>query len=498
MFSAVGAILSFASSPTGRRSASRATLLAALCACVLPSACGSRSNLGESDLVPNGGSGSTGTSTGGTTATGSSGGATISTGGVGAGGAAGSGGTGGFAKACSDLKIAGPPATLTGNEWMDEQRPRWAFSKGDGLSVTLLNSRQATEGPPGADFPLSVVHTSLDPWEGFPFGGALGQSFEAFPSGGESFATTHSVEGQVSILLRDAMSPGGGMVFTSQLIPSQSGTPNVYGVHPTADEALFAAQSWVGYLTGMRVPIPKPDGSLVYSVETRLMGNAGPLAPSLPVGCASGVMYADAVPGAEGFLMAVSAGQPIGTVDCANADLSWPDVVYIVAASGGGYVQKDSFGAPGGATDVKMASRSDGAWVVAGTPPGQVVNGSFIGASINPSGKIQFTFPVTVGDPNTENPLSGTLAATNLGDCLAVTWVDYTGDKGPFLQVRTFAPDGSLAGQVQVFPKTFFSGAPALLGSPSGNSLLIAWSEEPEQLGTGAKIHAVRIDANAP
>ena len=96
--------------------------------------------------------------------------------------------------------------------------------------------------------------------------------------------------------------------------------------------------------------------------------------------------------------MAMSNGGALGGADCLDPEPSWPYDVQIVITNGIEYEATDSIGAPGGATDVKMAARSDGAWVVVGTPPGQVVSGMFLGTSIGLDGKVISMFPAGGGD----------------------------------------------------------------------------------------------------
>ena len=294
------------------------------------------------------------------------------------------------------------------------------------------------------------------------------------------------------MLFANATPPGDGLRFSSQFVPFESDPPLSDAVSITADLALFSVKGPCGHLLGME-SIGVSGGAEADIVGTMFVGNDGSYVGAVTLGCAARPMFADAVPWGSGWLVALSNGGALQ--DCQFPGIGWPDDVQIVFTDGKTFTETGTVGAPGGATDVKMAARSDGAWVVVGTPPGQVVNGMFLGARITQSGEVDKMFPVGGGDPNLENPMNGTLTAASLGDQLAVAWIDFGGDKGPFIHVKVFDPDGNPTGQAQVFAGTSLMGAPSLLGSPSGAELVLAWAETPDQgMNDGDKIRAVRID----
>lgn len=454
-------------------------------------ACGSRSNLeaagGPDTVASSAGGGATSVTASGTG------------GGAGGGGGTGGAGAGGAALGCGVLELTGPPAWLEGGFGYHERHPVWTLSSDDGAQVTLVYSRQAAEGPAGGDFPVSVMHTTLEPWTSFPAGGSLGPEDLADPEGGTTFAAARAPGDRIGLLFAGTPPPEGGILFSNDVVPFQSTPPVALVVDPFADEALFATEGPGGHLIGV-LEGGASGGGPVSLFEAALVGDDGSLAGPVALGCASGAMHADAVRTGSGWLIAFSSGGPPGGGDCLDPGLSWPDEVHVVLTNGFEYTPVDSLGAPGGATDVKMAARSDGAWVVVGTPPGQVVNGMFLGARVDLEGHVVSMFPVGGGEPNQEIPWNGTLTTAAVGDHLAAAWIDSGGDKGPFLRVKVFDPAGNPAGHLEIFPGTSFSGAPALLGSPETASLVLAWSETPDQgMGDGDKIRAVRIDcAGAP
>ncbi len=463
---------------------------------VFAAACGSRSGVLVSDTAAGGG-GSTSSSSGGTTASTTGTTSTVTTGGGGDGCETGGAGAGGsIVFDCSTLEVTGPPAFLDGGFGFSERHPLWVPSSDDGQQVTLLTSQQQAEGPQGDEPPTRVMHTTLQPWKAFPSGGVLGPTDIADAEGGTMFTGGRAAGGKFAVLFASLVSPSGGLRFSSKFVPFESTPPLSEPVSSTAELALFAVKGSCGHLLGME-SLGTSGGADANVVDTMFVGNDGSLVGPVTLGCAAGAMFADAVPWGGGWLVALSNGGALGGGggECLDPELGWPDDVQIVVTDGTTFTETATVGAPGGATDVKMAARSDGAWVVVGTPPGQVVNGMFLGARITLDGKVDKMFPVGGGDPNLENPMNGTLTAASLGDQLAVAWVDYGGDKGPFIHVKVFDPDGNPTGQAQVFSGTSLSGAPSLLGSPSGDQLVLSWAETPDQgAGDGDKIRAVRID----
>ncbi len=307
--------------------------------------------------------------------------------------------------------------------------------------------------------------------------------------------------GRFAAVFADAEPPDGGLVFGGLFTPFMPELPSAYSMHPTAEGALFVAQGppfaqpLAGHLVGMSI---RSDAGDAYVFRAGLAPASGPLLYPADLACASGPVRADAVGTSTGWLLALSNGNAFAASECFDPGpgLGWPSEVQIAFATHeGSYVQTDFVGAPGGATELKMAPRSDGAWVVVGTPPGQVASGMYLGARVSLDGKVLSTFQVGGGDPSQEIMVEGTLAAAGVNDWLAVAWVDVAGDKGPFLRVKTFDPEGNPGGHLEIFPANGLSGAPALLGSPLTSSLVLAWSETPDPGSfDGDRMRAVRID----
>lgn len=457
--------------------------------------CGSRSNLSYVDGEAPSGSGGQGTS--GTTGGGPAGGSGGVTMGSGGSGGITTGGSGGAAGLCEALFVHEPPAFLESGFGYHERRPTWTFSDDSGEQVTLVSSRQPTEGPGGGDFPTSIVHTTLAPWGTFPSGQPLGPTDLAEPEGGETFAAARAPQSQFGLLFSNTLSGGAGLRFSAGYQPFNSIQPNSTLLSPNAQEALFLSQGPDGHLGGMLLEGASGGGSS-YLFQAAWIDKNGDTTGGVDLGCGSGPLLADAVHIGEKWLLAYSVGDLFGG-DCLDPGLSWPDEVQLAVTDGVNYTLGDWIPAPGGATDVKAAKAKDGAWVVVGTPPGQVVNGMFVAARVTPDPAAPIIFAVVGGEPGGEIPRSGTLAVAGLGDQLAVAFVDDSGDKGPFLHVLIVNEDGIRVASEDIFPGTSFSGAPSLLASPDGQSLLLAWAETPDQgMGDGDKIRAVRIDCIPP
>ncbi len=464
---------------------------------VLVSACGSRSGVDAWENASGGGASTSSTSTslvavggGGQGATGGQGG----TGGQGASG--GEGGTGGVAVTgeCSALKVAGPPAILSGGQNTHQRTPVWTLSSDDGSQVTLVSASQVAEGPAGGDFPVNIVHTSLSPWVNFPSGQVLGVSFTADADGGSSFAASRSPGDRFALLFADPMAPQTSLVFSNEYQPSSASLPTLQNVDFGSNFAAFVTQGKGGHLLGSLLPVVSIGGN-GYEFRALMVGNDGTQKPTLSLGCAASAMFADAVELGGGWLMAMSNGSVFGAPDCSGPTFNWPDEVQIAVVKEGAATNTDFLGAPGGATDVKMAKRSDGAWLAIGTPPGQVVSAMVLGARLNVEGKVVSTFQIGGGDVLLENVLDHTLTIASVGDYLAVAWVDFAGDKGPFIRVKTFDPEGNPAAKLEIFVPGLPIGAPALLGSPISNSLVLAWSQPPDPgSGSGDSMRAVRLD----
>jgi len=461
---------------------------AALAIGMLATACGSRSSLhAEADAAAGGGGAATSASTSSSTSTTSTT-SSSSTGGGGAGGAGGTGGGGGTG-VCSVLEIAGAPALLQGGSAYHQHRPTWALASDDGAQVALLSAWKLAEGP--IDPPGIVHHATFQPWFDFPSGGEIGPSYGVSDDGGASFAAARAKNDSFALLYVDGSPSIGGVWLRDDLTPTTTSLSQGTSVDTWASEGLFAAQGPGGHLLGTQVASAGTGSA--YLLRAMVSEQYGSVAEPTNLACASGPMRADAVEAGGKWLMAMSSGGPVGMPPCGDANLGWPYEVQILSVTQGSFSKTDSLGAPGGATDVKMAPRSDGAWVVLGTPPGQVVSGMFLGARLDLDGKVVATFPVGGDEVAQEIVLNETLTLAGVNDFLAAAWLDVGGDKGPFLRVKTFDSAGVPAGHVEIFPGGSFVGAPALIGSPLTSSVLLAWTESPGP-GDLDEIRVVRID----
>lgn len=462
----------------------------ALAVGMLATACGARSSLhAEADAAAGGGGTTTSSSTSASTSTTSTTSTSTSTSSTGGGGTGGSGGTGGATGACSVLEIAGAPAKLQGESGYHQRRPTWALASDDGARVALLSSWKLAEGPA---YPPGIVHhATFEPWLDFPSGLELGPSYSVSEDGGASFAAAGAKDDHFALLYADASPALGGVWLRDDLMPFASDLSQGTSADTWASEALFLAQGPGGHLLGTQV-VGAGTGS-AYLLRAMVSEQYGSVAEPTDLACASGPMRADAVAAGDKWLMAMSSGGPVGMPQCGDAEPGWPYEVQILSVTSGSFAKTDSLGAPGGATEVKMAPRPDGAWVVIGTPPGQVVSGMFLGARLDLDGKVLSMFPVGGTDVSQEIVLNETLTVAGVGDFLAAAWVDVGGDEGPFLRVKTFDSAGDPAGHVEIFPAGAFVGAPALIGSPLTSSALLAWTESPGPGGLD-EIRVVRID----
>jgi len=430
-------------------------------------ACGARSQLVPGDGDGDGGAGPTSSSSSTTT--------TTSGGGGGAGGAGGEGGCG----ALTPLEIA----TIAGGEDFHQRKPALTFASGDAARVTLVSAWEVVEGP--ATPPVELRHTTFEPWGDWPGGAALGPTFLADLDAGTTFAAARAGGDRLALLFADFQEPpAGGLRFSTDFVPGSGDVPPSALVHPGAQAAVFAVESVDRHFVGTSSPTPTGGELLELAVL-----DDGPLGGFSWYGCGLGPPKAAAVPTASGAVFAY-ATQPFS--DCLVDPPAPPTDLWV------GYVDEPGFGAQlqvsEGAliTDVGVAPRSNGAWVVWRAD----LNGSprISAAPASSSGVLNdgLFFVTQPGDA----PSPGTMAVAGFEDHLAVAWWQPQG-VGGFLRVRLLAPDGSLVAErdieLDVPPgqSPAITGRPAFLGAPAGKAALLAWSQS---LAEGDRLQLTRLD----
>lgn len=407
----------------------------------------SSGNGGSSGTAASGGGGTSGTS--GTSGSGGIGGTS---------GTSGSSGTGGIPEPCFELQQFGPavPVLQQPNElgWL----PRLTPSSGDGQQLTVAFVRQPIESP-GKFF--AIGHTSFRPWQAWP-ATPLGPVHDSFASPEllPQLAVTRSGEDQFAMLV----------AHTNVVSFAPSAPANSSGAGSTVtlkgSTVRFATRSLPGrWLVGTETV----GGELLAHTVTEVGG----LNVSAQIlGCAQGGVLADAVPYKDGWLVAVNNSIQSPPAGCSSPSAPGPalrvDLLYFGSegfADGGTIIGSFATSAP--LTSLAVAPYSKGMYVVwieqsGGVfPPMRWTTVDAGNQSVSPPE--QLTAP---GD------LPTALAATSLGDRLAVAWVNDPAGNPPDMVVSVRDADGTT-----FIDKTFddLGVAPSIAASPNGRSLVVAW-----------------------
>ena len=445
-----------------------------------PASAGGAPGASGGSTIGGAGLGGSAGATGGTTAGGSGGAATggsSASGGSGTGGGtsgnAGSGeaaGTGGAAPSCTKLVAQPMTIVISGSPAYHQRRPQ-LVQRTDGILVSAVMGLDAVESP--GPVPSSIAYSDLSPWGAWP--PVPTAPVNVTTSGGEAFRATRAGSGLGLLFQVPGGSPGSGLDFCNGANATGCAAPIVldstYPVHPLA-----LAQGLGTFLAGWAWELPV--NSIHYQLRLRDL-----VAPSAigAVGCANEPLVAAAAPSGAGFLIAYSSSRPYG--DCAPDNLADGPPTRVQVAR---YEGKLAFGGeailPSSVQTLALAPRSDGgAWAAWTT----AANGT-AASRISPAGGLSTPF----------SPLAGPFAIADLAGHLAVT---RSFSKDGFVTVEAFLFDD--AGQAlasATIPDSDFtpdSSSFSALASPTGDALLVAWSEAPTiQSGGHMHIRLARFD----
>lgn len=441
--------------------------LAAL-ALIAAAGCGSRSQLYGSESAGGGdgagGGAPTTTGQGGTTSTTTSGeGGTTTTTITGTG-------------PCAALEYKAPFASLVGGMKPHQRKPKLAFSADDKTRVTVATSWQFVDTP---DAPQELRRTSFEPWPDFPTGSGLGNTNKMDLDGGLSFAITTSPGDRFALLFADFQEPpAGGLRFSADFDPNEPNPPETVVVDPFAQTALFLTFGQSRFFWGATYKYPNDD---LYTLRLALLGLNGALTP-MELGCSTTPPLASAVPSPGGYLVAFTTSPTCDT----SAGPGPADTVMIARIEEDGVVsaldEVDTFKT----TDLHLAARSDGAWVVWTTP----------GSDLPPAivvGKISNGGVYTGTTAHFADYQPGSLAVASFDDFLMVAWIEAE-PEGASPHVQVFRPDGTLAGAVHVQATARAIPPLALLASPFDRQAVLAWSEELGDPELGDQLRITRVD----
>lgn len=380
---------------------------------------------------------------------------------------------------CDSLELSGPIVAIVGDAGWRQRQPALTISSDD-RSRVILAFEQAAEGTPGAP-PSELRYASLLPWEDdWPLDAAIASAEITQAGRGASFAVAPSGGDRVAIAFTSP-EPSGAVLFSPDLVPGAGlGAPPAT-VYPSAAGVLFAAQGPTRYLIGY---VGHPE-----TRELRLALEGLPDTETLISACATADVRADAVPFAGGWLVAYSSGVS-SPWDCWDAALMGPpDRIQInwLADDIPRSNFNDHFSVGRPVAQLDLAARPGGAWIVWTELGGDVAR--LMLAEVGATGELG-GLPVRT-DLAASPPSS--FAVADLGDSLALAWVnDPTGG----LDVAvTGAHQGLYAGYA-LSTEGPVQGRPALLGSPDGRRLLVAWSEA--RAGTGGdRVRVARLECTS-
>lgn len=420
--------------------------------------------------------------------------ASAETGGGGAGGTGGTGGAGGTGGGpttttttsitttttttsitgmvdCGVLSYAEPFASLQGGTMEDQRSPRLTYSSPDGKSVTLATAWSAAGQ---MNTPIELRHTTFLPWDTFPVGAGLGPTYLADLDAGGSFAVAPSYGAHFAMLYRNFQAnPPNGLLFSTDFAPGSGDIPTPIVADSDARTASFLARGDNIYGFGA---IARLNGGRREIRGGLLKKDA--LVSMTPFGCAQGATVADGVAYKDSFFMAFGNGAALGDVGCNGMDPGPPTLLHFVlfTENQASFAEIDS--GPE-ITDVAMAPRSDGAWLVWSHGPDTLRV-----LRLDPQGQ-----PIGVNIELNVPYAPGSVAAASANDFLMLGWRENSPEGTPTVQV--FAPDASIAGGLQVKPTGEARGRLALLGAPASRSWVLAWSETASE---GDQLRVTRLD----
>jgi hypothetical protein len=294
----------------------------------------------------------------------------------------------------------------------------------------------------------------------------------------ESFSLLFNREG-------DAMNKN-GIVFAHSLFTSTDYQPFPAAtlLQPSVNRPLFVSRGTEDHVVGYE----HASGEHTQFLMEALADGVGFAGPGV-TGCGLGPLAADAIPldgVAGGHLVAFSNSRPFE--DCSEAALDGPPNEIQI----GPFQDVPTAFVRG--TDpiasIQLVPRTDGAWLVwqedgstTRLPP------PIMAARIGAQGQLE-SDAIEV----TSTSVVGPIAADRLGDKLIVAWEESAEPGPPSIVIRVIDENGQPAGTATLpSPGWYTQSGISLLGSPSGQQLLVAF---PSLLGDEGRsvVHVARYD----
>jgi hypothetical protein len=424
--------------------------------------CGARSTLGDPPAAAtSGGGGSVGTS------------GTTGAGGLGV-GASGTTGTGGGA--CTAPAWVSPIVEVAEDDAHLAHRPRLSPSSDDGQQITVALQRSPLESPgPFAE----MRHATFHPWLDWPPSGVLAPTFATYasPQLDPDFAVAGASGGMFGMLVAHG---GVAVSFSPRVDPFADGGSPTVGVAGTTP--VFAARNGDSQLVGTL------DATGTLLVTLVRAGGGSFVTEMSAVACSPQRISAAAVPYGTGFVVVTSngAGNAQNLCSAGPAGAGPPtrvDAIFVSWGAPPAFVLGVDAGAE--VEGVAAAPHPEGAWAVwqtqtlSAVPPLRAARFQVASAGI--------VGPGDVTDPG-DAPLGFSAAA--LGPRLAVAWKSDPADNPPDLRVRVLDAFIGLVVTAALEDPPGLDGPTSLVGSPAGDSLLVAWTAN----GMAARAKLGRLD----
>jgi hypothetical protein len=443
---------------------------------VLVAACGGRSQLRDVGASSAGGGGSGGTTT--SSATTASSGTTAS--------ASSGGGLGGGGGApLNGCVLDGPPIGIAGTQGYAVSNPV-LVAPGKSDLTTLVAGWTTTEGPKTP--PSELRHTSFAAWGTWPADGTIGPSYLANYDGGQSFDAAPAASG-FSVFL--ALPSSSEIDFMAPFTPGSGAAAGMASALPLAAEPAFLAQ---GKDPDIHLLGFSSSNQGIHDLRVvRLSDTMGNEQPSPVLGCAVDPIVADAVPVDDGFLIAFGGSGKVQDPACATGMGVGPARRLFVVHVGTNGDVTTKVNIPGtkaeGPIDVVKMVRVPGVAIVAWRHE--------LGAGLELR-RLNITDANYSG--STTIPFSGdasTISATAFGQSMALAWAPPPIDGLSNVHVQI---SGASGGQEPEPSFDFHVGPPvtgrtAILASPSGTGLLVAWSSAAPG---GSEIQLARLGCSLP
>jgi hypothetical protein len=391
----------------------------------------------------------------------------------------GSTGVGGAPSVCGALGVA--DSVVLEDDDIDARAP-WLVPIGAaGESVALVHSGSSVSKATGARIRLRM----FDPWSAWPpsipAAAYLQTKGAFFPAA--SFAVASR---------KPSAAPGFALAYRDY-----AGSWFNIALNPLAKTATWFTDIAKGDLAAFFAP--SADGTQFFTLFRQSGNGHFGVSPNLSnanhsmnlfsVACATTPIVADAVAGGPGWIMALASGVTpkwdSADYPCEQKfdDVGPASTIYpgVVDLEGYPFTPAEPIDLGEPALRIRMAPRSDGAWLAYGTASTPIRV-----ARLDPAGHVALA-PVTPPD-GAGAPAASSLAAASLDDDLVLASVDTAPGAAAQIVVRRFDANGVVTAALPIALGGAIDGEPSLVAAP-GRGVLVAWSELP----AGADGHQLRI-----